>query len=151
MGVVINRLSDITISEVLHQFDDNYPIKPATNDEDFALAGGPVQQEHGFVLHRPSGEWEYSLKISDQLTLTTSQDIIRAIAKNQGPEDFIFTLGYAGWGAGQLEEEIAANSWLTIPANPDIVFQYPISARRASAAAVIGLNLETLSAISGHA
>ena len=151
MGIIINRVSDITLAEVFSQFNNDYKITPATDESDMALEGGPVQPEHGFVLHRPAGEWTYSLKVSDELQLTTSQDIIKAISNGEGPDDYIVTLGYAGWGAGQLEEEIAANSWLTIPVDPAIVFHYPISERRNLATATIGLNYETLSSQSGHA
>jgi putative transcriptional regulator len=116
------------------------------------LAGGPVQIDHGFVLH-PPGErrWDSSLRVTDEIQLTTSQDILKAIAAGDGPEEFAVALGYAGWSAGQLEEEIASNSWLTLPADKRIIFSTPIERRVATAAASLGIDMNLLTTEAGHA
>jgi len=151
MGVIINRQSDITVKEIVTQFSDNTRFATEDDEHLYAFEGGPVYPQHGFVLHRNQGEWTYSLNISDELTLTTSQDIMKAIGDNEGPDEYLIALGYAGWEAGQLEQEISDNSWLTIPACADIVFHYPISERRSLAAIMNGINLEKLSSLAGHA
>ncbi len=151
MGVIINRHSDITVKEIVIQFSDNTRFTTIDDEHLFAYEGGPVYPQHGFVIHRGQGKWIYSLNISDELTLTTSQDIMKAIGDGQGPDEYLIALGYAGWSAGQLEQEIADNSWLTIPASADIVFHYPVSERRTLAATKHGINLEKLSSLAGHA
>ena len=113
--------------------------------------GGPVQQERGFILHSPAGEWNSSLKINDHLALTTSRDILEAIAHNEGPEQSIITLGYAGWSPGQLEQEIAGNVWLNCPAEEQIIFNTPTEKRWQAAADLIGIDLQLLSNDAGHA
>ncbi len=151
MGIVINRIGDISVDEVLFQFNKNNQYRANHVEQRHTLEGGPVRTEHGFILHRPKGQWTWSLSVGDDLTLTTSEDILIAIADNRGPDDFLIALGYAGWGAGQLEDEIASNTWLTVPADPDIIFHYPTSERRRLAAASIGLKLESLTTHSGQA
>jgi hypothetical protein len=84
--------------------------------------GGPVQTDRGFVLHRPLGGWSSTLKVTDEIGLTTSKDILQAVGLGEGPDDIIMTLGYAGWSAGQLESEIAQNAWLTVAADPQVMF-----------------------------
>ncbi|MGL5003797.1 MAG: YqgE/AlgH family protein, partial [Casimicrobium sp.] len=107
LGVVVNRKTEITMEDLFDQIEIKVP------HEDFAKRtvhfGGPVSVEHGFVLHRPHGVWNSSIPVGDDLALTTSKDILEAVAGGNGPSDWLLTLGYAGWGAGQLEEEIAQN------------------------------------------
>ena len=114
-------------------------------------SGGPVEQGRGFILHRPAGNWASSLKVNDNIALTTSQDILRAIAHNEGPQDCIVALGYAGWAAGQLEDEMAANTWLSCPAEEQIIFDTPVEQRWKAAARLIGIDLSLLSSDAGHA
>ena len=149
MGIVINRPLEIDLGDVLQHMQ----ITPAeqVNTRASVLAGGPVQTEHGFVLHRPAGEWTSSLKITEGITLTTSRDIMTAIGHHQGPADFLLALGYAGWGAGQLEGEIRQNAWLSGPADPAILFELPLAERWSAAAALIGVDLRLLSSEAGHA
>ncbi|MFA5626454.1 MAG: YqgE/AlgH family protein [Thiohalomonadaceae bacterium] len=149
LGIVINRSLEIELGEVLEHME----IKTAAevNTHRPVLAGGPVQPERGFVLHRPAGEWISSLAITDEISLTTSSDIISAISQGQGPADFLLALGYAGWGAGQLENEIKQNAWLSGPADPNIIFALPLPERLAAAAALIGVDLDRLSGEAGHA
>ncbi|MCL4106080.1 UNVERIFIED_CONTAM: hypothetical protein GTU68_058386 [Idotea baltica] len=116
------------------------------------MSGGPVQIDHGFVLHRESDrDWEASLAVTDEITLTTSRDILRAIASGEGPRDHLVALGYAGWSAGQLEEELAENSWLTLPADSRVIFSTPFHLRHSAAAALLGVDMNLISAQAGHA
>jgi len=149
MGLVINRPLDLDIDVLF----DYLNIKDARKSDHYIpiYQGGPVQTERGFVLHRDVGSWEASLVIDDDIAVTMSQDIIEAIAHNEGPKDFLVTLGYAGWGAGQLENELAANSWLNGPADPSIVFDTPIEQRWTAAAHHLGVELKNLSTDVGHA
>ena len=148
-GIVINRKTDVTLDEVIHQME----IEPGNsiNHDTFIYHGGPVQQERGFILHQPLGEWSSSLKINNHLALTTSRDILEAIARDEGPEKSIIALGYAGWSPGQLEQEIASNTWLSCPAEEQIIFDIPAEKRWQSAADLLGIDLQLLSNDAGHA
>ena len=116
------------------------------------MAGGPVQIDRGFILHKAGqGSWTSTLPITDQISLTTSQDILTSIAQEEGPEDNLVALGYAGWNAGQLEQELAANAWLTLPADSDIMFKLPIEKRLDAAAKKLGIDLHLIAPGSGHA
>ncbi len=149
MGLIINKPMDIPLSQVFEQFDLEYPEHLG---KQHLMAGGPVQTDRGFVLHRPAYKhWESTLKIAAHINLTASRDIIIDIAGEKGPPESLITLGYAGWGAGQLEKEIAENAWLTLPADPDVIFQTPFNLRAQVAAASIGIDLSRLSSSAGHA
>jgi len=149
MGIVINQPLDLSVAEIFEHLQ-------ITANNDFSeipvMAGGPVQIDHGFVLHRDkSTDWEASLKVTEEITLTTSRDILRAIAKDKGPSEHLIALGYAGWSAGQLEHELAENSWLTLPANSDVIFSTPADQRLGAAAALLGIDMNLISANAGHA
>ncbi|MBN7797285.1 YqgE/AlgH family protein [Parahaliea mediterranea] len=149
MGIVINQALDLSVAEIF----DHLQIE-ATDDfsETPVMAGGPVQIDHGFVLHRePAKRWEASMRVTGEISLTTSRDILRAIAAGEGPRDYLIALGYAGWSAGQLEQELAENSWLTLPANSDIIFSTPHQRRLAAAAAQLGIDMNLISNQAGHA
>lgn len=149
MGLIINHPLDIPISQIFDQFDLE---TAAQTGDDSLFSGGPVQVDRGFVLHRPSDrQWESTLPISNDISLTASSDIISDIANEQGPNDLIITLGYTGWGPGQLEQELADNAWLTVPGDADIVFDVPFNQRASAAAAKIGINFDMLSTDVGHA
>lgn len=149
VGVVINRPIGLTLSDLFQQLKiDNAPAEIGRTP---VMAGGPVNPENGFVLHHPLGQWDASLAVTDTLGLTTSVDILRAIAEQRGPERFIAALGYAGWSAGQLEQELAANAWLTHPADADLVFNTPADELWNAAANAIGVDLSRLSTDAGHA
>ncbi|MFT3755181.1 MAG: YqgE/AlgH family protein [Pseudoxanthomonas sp.] len=149
MGVVINRASDYTVGEVLQQMHLH------TRDEDLhnqiVLAGGPVHPERGFVLHDGGGEWESTLEVGDGLFLTTSRDVLEAMAAGQGPRNAVIALGCAGWGAGQLEFELGENSWLTAPADAELLFALPLERRWQAAGGRIGVDMTRLTDYSGHA
>ncbi len=149
MGIVINRLTDLRLRDIFEQLDIKAE-KTATADSVVYL-GGPVQNNRGFVLHEPIGNWESTLSVTDTLGVSTSRDILEAIAHNRGPEKFLVALGYAGWGAGQLEREITENSWLSGPASRDILFELPVEHRWKAAAQLMGIDLTTLSGEAGHA
>lgn len=149
MGIIINRPIDVTIGEILKQSE----IEPSDSfdTEAPAFSGGPVQPEYGFVLHSPPGPWESSLTVSDRIGVTTSRDILTAIAHNEGPRAYLIALGYAGWGAQQLEREMASNTWLSHPADPRILFETPVEKRWSAAAALLGIDLNLMSSEVGHA
>jgi len=148
-GIVINRKTDVTLNEIIHQMD--IEVSESVAGEKYIYHGGPVQQERGFILHKPLGKWNSSLKINDQLALTTSRDILEAIAHNEGPEQVMIALGYAGWSSGQLEQEIANNTWLNCPADDQIIFNIPSEKRWQAAADLLGVDLQLLSSSAGHA
>ncbi len=148
MGIVINRPMELDLATVLDQLD---MTMEAPGGETPVFQGGPVQTERGFVLHRPLGDWEATLEVTDDIGLTASRDILAAIARGEGPERFLVALGYAGWGAGQLESELAQNAWLSGPADPTILFDTPPTERWARAAALLGVDIGLLSGDAGHA
>jgi len=149
MGLVINRPLEMGMGELFRYLN--------INDYDIALddlpiyQGGPVQTERGFVLHSPMGDWEASMEITPNISMTMSQDIIEAIAHGEGPEHYIITLGYAGWGQGQLEQELASNAWLNGPAESSIIFNTSIEQRWNASAALLGVDISQLSNDVGHA
>lgn len=149
MGIVINRPLELSLGDVLEHMEISAGGRVDTATSIYG--GGPVQQEHGFVLHQPVGMWESSLAITDEIAVTTSRDILRAIAHGEGPQRYLVALGYAGWGAGQLEQEMADNAWLSGPADLDIIFETPFEQRWAEAAALLGVDLNLLSSDIGHA
>ena len=148
-GIIINRESDITLDDVMQQM--NIPYHPEKDRPEPVFTGGPVQANRGFILHRPPGDWDSSLVINDSVALTTSRDILEAIAESRGPDDNIIALGYAGWGPGQLEQEMAANTWLSCPAEEQIIFETPVKDRWQAAADLIGVDLGLISSDTGHA
>jgi putative transcriptional regulator len=149
LGVVINRPLEMQLGDILRHMD----IHPANDGiaTQQVYMGGPVQSDRGFVLHEPSGDWEATLQVTETIGITSSRDILAAIAEGKGPDHAIVTLGYAGWGAGQLEEELAANAWLSGPASSTVVFETPIEERWMAAAALLGIDLNLLSGDAGHA
>ena len=149
LGIVINRPTSIHLSEILKQLKIDVIEKKV--DENPVLYGGPIHQERGFVIHHPFGEWRASFSTADDIVVTTSRDILDAIALNKGPGKMLIALGFAGWEAGQLEEELTKNIWLTCPANAEILFETPFAERWQKAAQIIGVNLSTFSGDIGHA
>ncbi|TYT26902.1 YqgE/AlgH family protein [Luteimonas viscosa] len=149
MGVVVNRASDFTLGEVLRQMgiasDDPELV------EQRVLAGGPVHPERGFVLHDGASTWDSTLAVAADLSVTTSRDILEAIASGEGPANATVALGCAGWGAGQLEFELTENSWLTAPVRQEILFSLPLDQRWQAAAGEIGVDLMRIAGHVGHA
>jgi len=148
MGLVLNNTMQMSLGDILKQLDLD---TSAEVGERSVLAGGPVQVERGFVLHNDDSRWQSTLPIADDIGLTASRDILDAIAEEKGPERYLVALGYAGWEAKQLEDEIAANAWLTMPANRAILFHTPSEQRWAAAANHLGFDLNLISSTAGHA
>ena len=149
MGLIINLPVNITLNELLEQIDaDN---KECDSLEQPVLTGGPVSPQRGFVLHSPQEGWTSSLSLSQDVMITTSKDILMALGTDDAPEAYVVTLGYAGWGPGQLEKEILENSWLTTPADAEIIFKTPIEMRWKKATEKLGIDLAHLSTDIGHA
>lgn len=149
LGIVINRRLPMTLGEVFEQLGLD-STRSRVNEQP-VLRGGPVQTERGFVLHSPAGRWESSLPFSQALHLTTSRDILDALAIGEGPESAVIALGYAGWEAGQLEDELARNAWLTVDADERVLFETPVEQRWQAAARLLGVDLLALSSDAGHA
>jgi putative transcriptional regulator len=149
LGIVINKPTEMTLSSLFEQID-----VPLSNEELRRTPvhfGGPVQVDRGFVLHRPLGNWQSTLAVDDDVGLTTSKDVLEAVARGEGPRDVIISLGYAGWSAGQLEEEIAQNAWLTVAANANVLFETPAAAKLPAAMRLLGIDISRLSGDVGHA
>lgn len=148
-GLIINQETNIPLKQVIKEMKIE---STAGYDEDKPVfIGGPVEQGRGFILHRPAGNWSSSLIVKNDVALTTSKDILQAIANNEGPADCVVALGYAGWSAGQLEREMADNTWLSCPADEQIIFSTPAEERWKAAAKLIGVDLSLLSNDTGHA
>ena len=149
MGIVINQPVDLSVGELIEQME--HPIPQAEYVDQPVFRGGPVELERGFVLHQPLGNWEATMPVGADIGLTTSRDIIAALAENRGPARFLVALGYAGWGPGQLEQEIRDNAWLSGPMDPEILFSLPVEQRWQAAAALLGVDINHLSGEAGHA
>ena len=149
LGIIINRPLALTLSGLFEQLDVEQ--HQSNHADDAILAGGPVGTESGFVLHGPERDYENTLPVSDEIKLTLSRDIIDDMANGKGPEKSLVALGYAGWGAGQLEQEMLANSWLSVPATSELVFDTPFAERWDSAARTLGIDITSLSSDAGHA
>jgi putative transcriptional regulator len=150
MGLVINRANDIDFTDILPQL--NIADTHAVAVQQPIFTGGPVQPEHGFVLHTPlsNKQWKSSIRVSEDLCLTTSSDVIDDIAHAAGPEHSLIALGYAGWGPGQLEKELAENAWLCCPFDADIVFNMAPEERFQAAADLLGIDMNLISTQIGH-
>ncbi len=149
MGIIINSPLDIPMSEILQQLDIEHPISRLENSTIYL--GGPVSSDRGFVLHESTSRWDSTLVVKEGISITTSRDILQAIARGEGPEKRLLALGYAGWSPGQLEQELAANAWLSGPADNSIIFDLPAAQRWQAAASDLGVDLSLLSTETGHA
>jgi len=181
MGLIINMPVNITLHDLLKQIEENdleenkKSTTSQTTDENseeqveqksdlgsenillehsleqLVLSGGPISQNRGFVLHQTQSGWKSSLALSEDIMITTSKDILMALGTEKAPVQFMVTLGYAGWGPGQLEAELQANSWLTIDADSDILFNTPVEQRWQKATEKLGIDVVHLSSDIGHA
>ena len=150
MGLVINQPSTMTLKQLLEQTDKDLVVSEEKSDQ-IILAGGPINQERGFVLHSAQEGWASSLSLSPNIMITTSKDILTAIGSNKGPRSSLIALGYAGWTAGQLEHEMQENAWLTIEADEDILFNTPIHKKWQAAVNKLGVDVWQLAPGAGHA
>lgn len=154
MGKAPSRASDDISEKVKAELIQEINEQSSLENPQLAqpvLSGGPIAQQRGFVLHSPQAGWNSSLSLSDDLMITTSKDILLTLGTAEAPEKYIVTLGYAGWGPGQLEEELQSNSWLTTPVDNDILFNTPIEMRWKKATEKLGIDLAHLSTDVGHA
>ena len=153
LGVIINKPTDMSIDVLLERIDLTLEIAPngVPLDRKPVMFGGPVQVERGFVLHAPIGSFSSMMAVSDEIVLTTSKDVLEAVAHGTGPERILVSLGCSGWSAGQLEQEIAHNGWLTVRADPHIVFDLPIEERFSAAMRLLGIDPAMLTGEAGHA
>ncbi|MGI9300673.1 MAG: YqgE/AlgH family protein, partial [Luminiphilus sp.] len=137
MGIVINKPLDLQLADVFEHLN----IQPLlSHDEVSVMAGGPIKVDRGFVLHSPGISYDATLKVNQDVWLTTSKDVLADIAGGKGPDQHLVALGYAGWSAGQLEQEIAENSWLTIDADTTVLFETPTDEKSASAGKLLGID-----------
>lgn len=149
LGLVINRPTELTVEKLFEQL--GIPFTDSLPSGRFVLFGGPVQIDSGFVLHQPVGKWKSTLAVNQTVGLTSSVDILEAIANCQGPEQMLVTLGYSGWAPGQIEQELAQNAWLTVPASSNIIFEMSFEERLPAAVQLLGINFSNLSNEVGHA
>lgn len=153
MGMVINKPTDMTVSGLFDRIDlklenipDSHPMRECP-----VMFGGPVQDDRGFVLHAPPGKFSSTLRVNEDIAFTTSRDILEAVAAGEAPERLMVSIGYSGWSAGQLEQEILANGWLTVAADKHILFDLPLEQRFAAALALLGVDPLMLASVAGHA
>ncbi|KAF1037176.1 MAG: hypothetical protein GAK35_03955 [Herbaspirillum frisingense] len=157
LGVVINKPTDMTMDVLFDRINLKLEIKPDTPDampEVYrrpVMFGGPVQVERGFVLHSTSDKFSSTLQVTDEVALTTSKDVLEAVAHGNGPERVLVSLGCSGWSAGQLEDELGRNGWLTVKADPAIIFELPVAERFTAALALLGIDPVMLSGDAGRA
>lgn len=149
VGLIVNRPMPFSMGLVFNQLQID-PINVSKNNLPL-LFGGPIQPERGFVLHRPFGAWKSSLLLQEGVTVTTSNDIIRAIADDVGPPDALVALGYAAWTEKQLEQEVMNNVWLVCPYKPELLYEVPFEKRWECAGLTIGVKMNQLSTDVGHA
>jgi putative transcriptional regulator len=153
IGIIVNRPTEMTLSSLFERVD--IELEPGEPEQRFGALpvyfGGPVQTDRGFVLHRPGGSWQSTLLVNPEMALTSSRDILQMMGKAGQPADVLVSLGYAGWTAGQLEWELAQNSWLTVEAEPDVIFGLPAEERLPAAMQLLGVSFANLSDVAGHA
>ncbi len=149
LGIIVNRPIDMTLATLFEKIDVPFESPELANLPVFF--GGPVQTDRGFVLHRPVGDWQSTLAVNQDVGLTSSRDVLQAVARDGQPREMMVTLGYSGWGAGQLEHELAQNAWLTVPADPHILFDVPYEERLPSAMEILGIDFTNLAVKAGHA
>lgn len=149
LGIVVNRPLELSLGAVLEQLD--LTPKDAALAGQIVFYGGPVLPERGFVLHDSGSRFDSTLRVNDRLSVTTSRDVLAAMAEGKGPQHALVALGYAGWGAGQLEQELGDNAWLSVPADPRLIFDTPVEKRWDAAARAIGFDPAQLAAVSGRA
>ncbi len=149
LGVIVNRPIDMDLASLFERIE--LPMETEAFARQPVYFGGPVQTDRGFVLHRPAGDWHSTLKVNDEVALTSSRDVLQSIGTTGEPREALVALGYAGWDAGQLEQELADNAWLTVPADLAIVFGLPPEERLAAAMQTLGIDFARLSDSAGHA
>ncbi len=148
MGLVINRPLEITLGQLFERVEATL-LNPSVADQPVYF-GGPVAPERGFVLHRPAGQWAGTIELPQDMALTSSRDILGAIGAGDEPHEYLVLLGHAGWGEGQLDAELAQNAWLTVPADPEVIFATPAAERYEAALALLGIRESFFVGGAGH-
>lgn len=149
LGVIVNRPTELTLAMLFERVE--LPLESPALSAQPVYFGGPVQTDRGFVLHRPVGDWHSTLVVNDEVGLTSSRDVLQSMGTTATPSEVLVTLGYAGWAAGQIEQEISDNAWLTVPADMSIVFDLPPEERLVAAMQLLGVDFANLSEVAGHA
>ena len=149
LGIIVNRPIDMNLAALFEKIDIKLDADKLADLP--VYFGGPVQLDRGFVLHRPIGHWQSTLAVNADVGLTSSRDILASVGSAGDPAEIIVSLGYAGWDAGQLEDELAQNSWLTVPAKASILFDLPPEERLPAAMQLLGVDFANLSEVAGHA
>jgi putative transcriptional regulator len=153
IGIIVNRPTEMSLGNLFDRvgitLDEGLPNQRYSGLP--VYFGGPVQTDRGFVLHRPVGQWQSSMNINQELALTSSRDILQAMGSAGEPAEVLVSLGYAGWTAGQIEWELSQNSWLTVEAQANIIFELPPEERLTAAMQLLGIDFANLSEVAGHA
>ena len=149
LGLVVNRPMELTLGTLFERID--LALRDTPLGATPVYFGGPVQTDRGFVLHTPVGSWGSTVSVGDDVGLTSSKDVLEAVARGDGPQQLLVTLGYSGWGPGQLEEELARNAWLTVEADRSVIFDTPSEQRLSRAFGLLGIDPAFLSSAAGHA
>ncbi|MCH4563137.1 YqgE/AlgH family protein [Halomonas sp. EGI 63088] len=149
MGVIVNRPLELTLDALFEQLELGGEASPYRNAP--VYYGGPVHKDRGFILHRGTSDvWDSSIQVAEGIALTTSMDMLQALAAGEGPEQFLVCLGCAGWESGQLETELMDNAWLTVEGRADILFEVPPEQRLSAAAGILGIDLNLMTREAGH-
>ena len=150
LGIVINKPLEASVADIFDELEIECSIKQGAFREEAVLAGGPVEQDKGFIIHDASKNWESSISVTEEINICTSKSILEDIASGNGPEKYLIALGCAGWEAGQLEREIITNAWLTVPADPALIFSSDYEKKPQRAASLLGVDLQQLAPEAGH-
>lgn len=150
LGIVINKPLRACVADIFSELNIACTIEADPFRERSVLAGGPVERDKGFILHDAGESWESSVSVTDEISICTSKSILEDIARGSGPNNYVVALGCAGWEAGQLESEISANAWLTVPADSALIFSSDYDKKAQQAASLLGVELAQLSPDAGH-
>ncbi|TWI64212.1 putative transcriptional regulator [Pseudoduganella lurida] len=151
LGVVINKPTDMTMDTLFERIDIEVTAGREGMTDKAIMFGGPVQDDRGFVLHTPGARYSSSLTVTDDVAFTTSIDVLEAVARGAGPQRMLVSIGYSGWSPGQIEDEISRNGWLTVHADPDVLFDLPVEERYLAAMKLLGIDPLMLTSEAGHA
>lgn len=150
LGIVINKPLQASVADIFAELDIVCSVGEGPFQQEHVLAGGPVERDKGFIIHDAGRNWESSIEVTPDITICTSRTILQDIAQGKGPQNYLVALGCAGWEAGQLEQEISENAWLTAPANADLLFSRDYATKADAAAALLGIDLQQISPEAGH-
>jgi len=150
LGIVINKPLEASVADIFDELEIECSIEDGPFRKEPVLAGGPVERDKGFIIHNAGKSWESSIAVTDEISICTSKSILEDIASGNGPENYLIALGCAGWEAGQLESEINANAWLTVPADPNLIFSSDYTNMTQRAASILGVDLQHLAPDAGH-